>query len=345
MRLLPFLLIVLLFSCKAAKEGSILKLSETQNVVFMDSLQASKAIIVDSKEHFFEKITDVDMAIQMKENLPKTMSRSEKLTAYRNFLKEDVISFTNEDMTYLKDVFKEVYESANKINPTIFPKKIRLIKTHAEHYGGSVYYTREDIIVIPKNVLAVKNYDAIVSTIYHELAHIYSRYNEDKRHQLYDLVGFKNIGDSADLEMSPLLRKRILHNPDGINFAYKIDLKISEDSTISAIPIIASNEDQYENDKNTFFAYLDFKLYQVVPKGDTYEVITDEDGKSTLNLREIPDFFRQITQNTDYIIHPDEIIADNFMFLLNERNFEREIERFSEEGKQLLKDMMIILEK
>ena len=33
----------------------------------------------------------------------------------------------------------------------------------------------------------------------------------------------------------------------------------------------------------------------------------------------VPDFAEQIGRNTKYIIHPEEVLADNFVFLLNGR--------------------------
>jgi hypothetical protein len=34
---------------------------------------------------------------------------------------------------------------------------------------------------------------------------------------------------------------------------------------------------------------------------------------------QVPGFSEQVGQNTKYIIHPEEILADNFVFLLNGR--------------------------
>ena len=59
--------------------------------------------------------------------------------------------------------------------------------------------------------------------------------------------------------------------------------------------------------------------------------------------REEADFQRQIKDNTSYIIHPDEVLADNFSFLMQDRNGQKISMRFSEEGKKLLTDLEGVL--
>ena len=60
-------------------------------------------------------------------------------------------------------------------------------------------------------------------------------------------------------------------------------------------------------------------------------------------MNNIPDFFAQITDNTGYIIHPDEIVADNFMYIMMREKKDGLNRTFSEKGVELLKDMKKIL--
>ena len=43
------------------------------------------------------------------------------------------------------------------------------------------------------------------------------------------------------------------------------------------------------------------------------KVISDENGLSIIDFKKQTDFFEQITDNSNYIIHPDELMADNFV--------------------------------
>lgn len=336
-------IIAALFSCKAkqtlkdVKATDLIQLSTNQRVVFLDSTTAARIILKDDVDHFFEKITIVDMSIQTKTTYEKDANRKAVLKAYKNFLQEDMSYFTDTEKEFVRKVFQEAYELCSQINKNIFPQEIRLIKTDGKHYGNSVYYTRENCIIIPQDVLDRPNYDAFLDVMLHEVFHIYSRYNEEKREELYALIGFEDIGDTKDLQMSPALAQRILLNPDGIDFAQKIDLQIKKDQTISAIPIVASNQDKFTPYQPSFFNYLDFQLYEVQKLDDgKYNVITRPDGTSTLNLVDLPDFFRQIRDNTQYIIHPDEVLADNFQIMIISKKRPGILDKLSGRGKALI---------
>jgi len=66
------------------------------------------------------------------------------------------------------------------------------------------------------------------------------------------------------------------------------------------------------------------------------------DGESSLSIEHNADFFKKIKDNTQYIIHPDEIMADNFMMAVI-ANKDETYEGFSEEGTALLKEVIEIL--
>ena len=347
MRYTLWLLPILIFSlsnCKSAKE---VMLSETQKAVFLDSLGASKAILIDKKDNFLKKINVLDMSIQMKRSYPKKVKRSTILNDYKTYLRKDVISFTKSEKSMVEKCMKEATELSNSINKNIVPPVIELIKTKGNHYGDGVYYTRENRIIIPDDALVTKGRSkaqveaALTQTLLHEIFHIYSRNDVLKRKKLYAIIGFKNIG-TIPLDMKPALAERILINPDGVNLAQVIDLT-NDSMTISAIPVITSSKTEFSEDQPNFFSYLKFDLYQVVRGRGGIKVISNDNGTSTLNVAEMKDFFRKIGDNTDYIIHPDEILADNFMFLAMAEKDPASLNKFSKEGKILLKAIERIL--
>ena len=52
-------------------------------------------------------------------------------------------------------------------------------------------------------------------------------------------------------------------------------------------------------------------------KGKDIKEIEYIDGKPVVyNFKEVSNFFEQVGKNTKYIIHPEEILADNFAFAL-----------------------------
>ncbi|MEM8907765.1 MAG: hypothetical protein AAGD05_07960, partial [Bacteroidota bacterium] len=110
------------------------------------------------------------------------------------------------------------------------------------------------------------------------------------------------------------------------------------------IPIIYSKEAGYVDSKKTFFDYLGFNLFPIrAPYSKLVPVVSDEQGQSELNIATLSDFRRQIRDNTGYIIHPDEIMADNFMFLVNSIQDAQYTDKFSEAGQALIQDIKAII--
>ena len=80
-----------------------------------------------------------------------------------------------------------------------------------------------------------------------------------------------------------------------------------------AIPILYARTPKYDPKKGgEFFDYLQFRLALVSPDAGP--------GSKArfVDVREVQGFFEQIGQNTDYIIHPEEILAENFSLLFVE---------------------------
>lgn len=328
------LIIPALFLFVACNAGSIsFQIDDNHKVVFLDSIDASVEIISDEINGFFENISMVDMQIQMNSDCA---DRATCLKMYKEFLSRDVESFTSEEIENLKVTYKMTMEKVIAANPNILPDEIQLIKTKTKHYGPSVYYTRENIIVIPANELVSNNSAAMEKVTYHELFHIISRYNPNLKDKVYELIGFKKI--DKDLVIPNALSKIMLLNPDGIEMHHYIQLKDSvQNRSLDVVPIIVSNTKQYLEGKNAFFSYLQFSMYEMIENADgKYTLVCDDNGYSTFTLRNAEDFYAQIQDNTGYIIHPDEILADNFMMIF--AFTEEEKDALSSGGQKLLVD-------
>jgi hypothetical protein len=89
------------------------------------------------------------------------------------------------------------------------------------------------------------------------------------------------------------------------------------------VPILTSSSETYDVKRGgEFFAYLQFQ-FLVVEKSDGSQNFTAAyDGPSPrlVDMQHVSGFMEQVGRNTDYIIHPEEILADNFALLvLNEQ--------------------------
>lgn len=333
----------LFFSCSAQLPLSEIQLSPAKRVLFLNGEEAAAAITTDRHDGFFEKVTAAEISIQMKKPLSGSENLDNLRADYIEFLKTDVEAFSPAETDFLAGIIEHVFKTSEQVSKEIFPKELKLIKTKGRHYGNSVYYTRDNCIIIPQNELDNRDRGAMTSVMFHELFHVYSRLNSRQRSQLYGLIGFESL-EFGKLVLPEGLAARVLFNPDGVNIAQKITLQTKSGQALTAIPVIFANETGYAKNKSEFFSYLEFNLFEIRPEGNNWIVMTAADGfSSTLNLKELPDFFRQIRDNTHYIIHPDEVLADNFAFLMQSKNDAAVTARFSDAGKNLISEIEKVL--
>ena len=311
------------------------------NISFLSKQEAESRIIKDATDGFFESLTYADISIQLKSgDVGKDLTEAKQ--RYADFLKSDMMDFTEEDKAFLKDVFTEAKRLIEKVNPALYPKDIELVKTDINHYGEDVYYTRENMIIIPSNIFEEKNVDVQKNVMMHEIFHILSRYNDDFRDALYALIGFHKF--DSKIEYPEVLQNKILTNPDGVRTDYAIHLKDKAGRKQLALPIISSRRERYSPEVPSFFSYLNFDLYPIIcdEDGGNCGLGANEKGESTLSIEHNAHFFELIKDNTTYIIHPDEIMAENFMLSILAYDVD-DFNTYSEEGQVLLKDVLKVL--
>jgi hypothetical protein len=139
--------------------------------------------------------------------------------------------------------------------------------------------------------------------------------NPALREKLYQAIGFVKC---AELPFPPELKPRKLTNPDAPQNDHCIRIGVdSQDHW--AIPVLYSRTETYDTRRGgEFFNYLEFKLLLVERAKDSDAVKPLYEGQQPRQVgpRQASGFYEQIGNNTQYIIHPEEILADNFAFLV-----------------------------
>ncbi|MEM7102568.1 MAG: hypothetical protein AAF502_05485 [Bacteroidota bacterium] len=283
---------------------------------YLDLKEARQIIIQDEAEGFFDLIEIIDMQIQLKDVLivDGLDERTVYHEAYKSQIATEVMEFTDAEKAWIDPIMNEALELSAKLSPGLPNKEVLLLKMNGNHYGNGVYYTRENAILIPQNVIAegYRNTTDFLQVMLHEIFHIYSRYHPNKKKELYQLIGFQ---PADPFEFPSELKEQKLLNPDGIDVRYMISLEDKEGRTLKAVPVIYTTADQFDESVPDFFSYLNFDFFELIDgsEGKTLKV-TDPLG-STINLREVTGFWEQVSRNSNYIIHPDELMADNFAIL------------------------------
>ena len=336
------LLLLVICACRTKKETPRAATGELPGqAVLLDSAAAAQVIVIDTVEHFFERMGPADASLQLREPLPADADRARWLPRYKALLQRDVASFTPEEADVVRRAWTGAYNAVTALNPNLLPPNIQLIKTKGKHYGPGVFYTRQNAIVIPPDQLGEGALDELQSTLIHEIFHVWSRQHRAQRDSLYALIGFAPVGVPVErLTLPDALRNRMLLNPDGIDYAYTITLR-RDGRPFEAVPLLIATPARYTSEKRDFFRYLQFQLFELKRRRGGMvlnEVLATPTGTATVNMALHPEFYAQIGDNTGYIIHPEEIIAENFrMLALGEAG------SGSERGQALLRDVERLL--
>lgn len=301
---------------------------------------ARTQVVQDSSEGYFEKVMPLEMSIQLQQQRSDE-PRTSLLPDYRNFLQEDVQPFTPAEEVAVRAVMDRAFELCRAIDPNLPLPTIHLIKTKGEYYGPSVFYTRDNAIIIPAPMVPDDpkgNNDGFLSTMLHEIFHIYSRYNPEKRDALYARIGFDKLDN---LQLSEFLQRRVLYNPDGVDLRYAITVQDNTGRSFEAVPVIYSRYKQFNTQQPQFFSHLAFQLFEVEQQNGTWTVVNPNTGYS---IDEITGFWEQVERNTQYNIHPDELCADNFVLLaLSKATKGTNLNKLTPSGRQLVQDMEAII--
>lgn len=331
-RIIVLLIISFTGLCFTCRRMAPTLTQQKEVLIFLDSLEALKAITMDDAEGFFKHINATDIAIQMKRNLRDL--GQDPVNTYIDFLKSEVVSFNTEDKENLTRVWSQVLKQTHAVNGRI-NLPVQLVKIKTRHYGENVFYTRGNTIFIPENVLTQFNASVLHPIMLHEWWHILSERYPDLRDSIYLVFGFKK--HNLSLKFPEKLKNRLLTNPDGADLSYAIPIEGGQ----WLMPIIFSVGNEYLPQKLNFMGHLQMEVVKIKQDG----IIEYPSNPSTADqAREMEVFFNKIGDNTQYIIHPDEIAADNFMLALiaySENNFAK----FSQDGRKKVERLIEIMKK
>ena len=267
--------------------------------------------ILTAQDDFVRRMSPFDRAARMKTD--RDVSEKE----YLEFVGKNVLAWSNAEKQKITSAFQDIQETIEALCLP-FPKKVFMVKTTGKEEGRAAY-TRSNAIVIPKTYLGA-SIAKIQKTICHELFHIMSRTNSELREKLYAIIGFVKCDE---VEFPEVLISRKITNPDAPKNDHCIRLQV-EGKSQWVIPILFSATEKYDVTRGgEFFNYLQFQFLLIHRDNSSLTVKAIYDGRrpKLVGMKHVSGFFEQVGKNTGYIIHPEEILADNFALLvLAEKN-------------------------
>ncbi|GIU29865.1 hypothetical protein TUM4433_19640 [Shewanella schlegeliana] len=261
------------------------------------------AEVLTQEDDFVRGISQFDMASRMKrEDSPSKPD-------YLAFVADQTLDWTPQERAAVTQAFA-LLQPKLKALKVVLPMPIEFIKTTGLEEGGAAY-TRGQAIVLQQKQLA--NEPRLPGLIAHELLHIYSRFNPEMKRKLYQAIGFYPVGE---IVFPTSVAKQKITNPDApINdFAIRVSY---QGKMVWVVPILYSDDKQYSLERGgEFFDYLEFMFVVIGSDEQPNMAAYDPNDAQIVKVSEFKGFFNQIGRNTNYIIHPEEIIAENFSFLM-----------------------------
>lgn len=225
------------------------------------------------------------------------------------FIADQARDWSKEDKQRMQEAADSLNSHIKALNLSLtLPQEIRILKTTMAEEGGAGGYTRMDYIVVEEQIARMKPQQASY-LLAHELFHVLTRNNPDFREKMYKLIGFNIVPE--EFEVPADLRDVVITNPDVNRFDSYARFRIKDEERPCAMLIYANKP--YEG--GSFFNYLTIGLMPL--KDGKAE---QKDGKTVIyGIKDAENFFEQVGRNTNYIINPEEILAENFAFLLTRK--------------------------
>jgi hypothetical protein len=287
------------------------------NLVARFASVAEGQTILTNRDDFTAALSPEERAARMFTNPPVA---EPEFLAYAG---GNVLSWTAAETNRLGGMLQAV---GRKLAPwhLPFPGAIWIIKTTGREEIPS-FYTRQNAVIIPRQDMGEAGPDVLT----HELFHILSRQNPELRRKLYGIIGFTRINEVTPPEE---WRSRHFTNPDGNQNGWLITLT-NQNQVIQAVPELYSPV-EFDPAK-TVNPFGFFRLLVVTNSGERWSPKLAGGHAQLLHEREVQGFYEQIGRNTRYVIHPDEILAENFVLLIN-GDTNAETPRILQEMKRVL---------
>jgi len=260
------------------------------------SLEKAQSLL-SQEDDFTQSWSSFDINARMHE---KNSTKAELF----DFIAKQARGWTEDEKNRIKAVCESIAGRIERQGFSIdFPEEIYFVKTTAKEEGSAAGYTRAQLIVLKESLLS-QSVEELEHLVIHELFHVLTRNNPEFREEMYSLIGFSLMNAVEYPESISSLR---ITNPDAPQTDSYIKLK-AQDREVECLMILYS-EKKYK--KGEFFDYLNVGFLSLT--GDSVKSVEYKKGEPIIyGFHEVEGFYDQVGRNTNYIIHPEEIMAENF---------------------------------
>ena len=258
--------------------------AEPLELNFLTSGQAAE--VLRQQDDFVGHLSPFDRQARL--NTAEPVSQQQFL----DYLSGQTLNWTVEDQHRVDTAWQSLRPKLSQLHLP-GPTTVDLIVTTGHEEGGAAY-TRGTAIVLPISLLSGRKLEGLLT---HELFHVLSRANPTWRAALYTRLGFKPCLPPA---FPAEVQARRITNPD----APVLDWCWPQSDGTDYVPATLSSHGLYKPVTGGMFAYLQFSFWQL-PRGELQPILSA--------------YQERYGKNTGYLIHPEEILAEQFVFLVQRK--------------------------
>jgi hypothetical protein len=305
------ILIVVLLTLVASKSWAappaesatdIVRLNADTTLAFASPAEAKVILLAD--DDVSRRLSRFDLQSRLQTSQPVTRND------WKGLVREQVAEWTPAEREQVQQAFAGLQDKLARYRLRL-PPQVLLIKTTGKEEADAAY-TRAHAIVLPAKVLRYGS-PQFENLLLHELFHVLSRNDPAVRRELYKIIGF-TVRD--EITLPPSLESRRITNPDAPQLDAFIELK-NDQQQVTAVPILYATPKDYDAKAGgSFFRYATFRLLVVDQVEGKWQPRLKDGQPVVLDPAKVENFREQIGNNTNYILHPDEILADNFVHLV-----------------------------
>lgn len=267
------------------------------------SVEQARMLLVE-RDDFTERLSRFDRAARLRTDQPVSDEQ------FFRHLAQNTLPWNDEELAKLEQAIMSI-DRRLAVWQLPLPEKIWLVKMTGEVDGGAAY-TRGSAIMLPEQRVQMP-VAQLERLLVHELFHVLSRLNPELREKLYAIVGFYPCNE---VELPASLRDRKITNPDAPRTDYYTELTI-DDAPVYVVPVLIAPVPQYDPQRGgTLMDYLGFHLLVVERRDNRWVPALREGEPILLDGFRTPALYDRIGRNTGYIIHPEEVLAENFVLLV-----------------------------
>lgn len=257
------------------------------------------------------QLSAFDRAARLRTLEPTT---TEKLVA---FVSGNAVSWTSQERAYWSMLVDRLSEAVTGMMLSV--PEIFLVKTTGlEEFGFA--YARDRAVVLPQGRLEIAGDERRdLFLLAHEFFHYLSVSNPTLRDSLYELLGFSRMDGFM---YPPELEDRRVSNPSW--YADYVSVRVdTPHGPVDVVPLIRTTIPLEEairlpiGGPPAIARHIELVLVAVDPQ--TGRVQRDSAGAPITYPLDDTDLADRMARNTSYMLHPQEVIADNFALLMEWR--------------------------